>query len=183
MTDGLPPRRRGRPTKEEQAARAAAAQQKQKKDNEETAFLDEVLAKPIKRNNAKLHPDEDTLRTIGELGKLFCTQEEVAAVLGVCKKTFTNFLGTFAEAREVWEDGLMHAKVSLRRKQLALADKNAPAAIFLGKNYLGQKDESTANLNISKPANELSESELMEIAMRKASAPAKPAADEKKSVH
>lgn len=171
MTDGLPPRRRGRPTKEEQAARAAAVQEKQKKDAKETEFLDEVLAQPIRRRNTKLQPDEDTLRTIGELGKLFCTQEEVAAVLGVCKKTFTNFLGSCEEARQVWDDGLQHAKVSLRRKQLALADKNAPASIFLGKNYLGQKDEHTSNVNISKPANELSEAELMEIAMRR-SAPA-----------
>jgi hypothetical protein len=180
MSD-LPPRRRGRPTKEEAAARAAAAQEKQKKDNEETAFIDEVLAKPIKRRPGKLQPDEDTLRTIGELGKLFCTQEEVAAVLGVCRKTFQNFLSDTPEAREVWDDGLMHAKVSLRRKQLSLADKNAPAAIFLGKNYLGQKDESTTNMNISKPAAEMSEAELMEIAMRK-SAPAK-AEPKKESVH
>jgi hypothetical protein len=182
MSD-LPPRRRGRPTKEEAAARAAAVQDKAKKDNGETSFLDEVMAKPIKRrpNQSKLQPDEDTLRTIGELGKLFCTQEEVAAVLGVCKKTFANFLGAVPEAREVWEDGLMHAKVSLRRKQLSLADKNAPAAIFLGKNYLGQKDESTSNVNISKPANEMSEAELMEIAMRK-SAPVKPE-PKKESVH
>jgi len=179
---GFPKRRVGRPTKEEQAARTAAAQDKAKKDNEETEFLDEVLAAPIKRRNTKLQPDEDTLRTIGELGKLFCTQEEVAAVLGVCKKTFTNFLGSCPEAREVWDDGLMHAKVSLRRKQLTLADKNAPAAIFLGKNYLGQKDEQTSNVNLNKPAQELTEAELYEIAMRKSS-PA-PVADTKKdSVH
>ncbi|MDB5603484.1 MAG: hypothetical protein JWP25_384 [Bradyrhizobium sp.] len=177
---GLPPRRRGRPTNEEKAARQAAAQAQAKKDNEETEFLDEVLAQPIKRRNTKLQPDEETLRTIGELGKLFCTQEEVAAVLGVCKKTFSNFLGACPEAREVWDDGLMHAKVSLRRKQLSLADKNAPAAIFLGKNYLGQKDENTTNMNISKPAAEMSEAELMEIAMRKSPTKEEP---KKESVH
>jgi hypothetical protein len=179
MSD-LPPRRRGRPTKEAAAAYAAAAQEKAKKDAEETSFLDEVLAKPIKRRPTKIQPDEDTLRVIGELGKLFCTQEEVAAVLGVCRKTFQNFLADCPQAREVWDDGLMHAKVSLRRKQLALADKNAPAAIFLGKNYLGQKDESTTNINHSKPVAEMTEAELMEIAMRKSAEPAKP---EAKKVH
>jgi hypothetical protein len=183
MSD-LPPRRRGRPTNEEKAAREAAVKAKTEKDAQETEFLDEVLAQPIKRRSGshKLHPDEDTLRTIGELGKLFCTLEEVAAVLGVCRKTFQTFLGDCPEAREVWDDGLMHAKVSLRRKQLNLADKNAPAAIFLGKNYLGQKDESTTNMNISKPAAEMSEAELMEIAMRKSAPPAKPEA-KKDSVH
>jgi hypothetical protein len=184
MSD-LPKRRRGRPSKEEAAAYAAAAQEKAKKDNQETEYLDEVLAKPIKRRaaQAKLQPDEDTLRTIGELGKLFCTQEEVAAVLGVSRRTFQTFISDCQEARDVWDDGLMHAKVSLRRKQLALADKNAPAAIFLGKNYLGQKDESTTNINHSKPAAEMTEAELMEIAMRKAAEPAKPAEAKKESVH
>jgi hypothetical protein len=167
------PRRRGRPTKEEAAARAAAAQTAAEKQAEEGSFLDEVLARPIRRRNTKLQPDEDTLRSLGELGKLFCTQEEAAAVLGVCKKTFSTFLGENPEARESWDDGLMHAKVSLRRKQLALADKNAPAAIFLGKNYLGQKDESTTNLNVSKPANEMTEDQLLEIAGQ--GVPSKPA--------
>src|SRR5258706_4738906 len=123
---GFPKRRVGRPTKEEQAARTAAAQDKQKKDNEETEFLDEVLAAPIKRRNTKLQPDEETLRTIGELGKLFCTQEEVAAVLGVCKKTFTNFLGSCPESRAVWDDGLMHGKASRRPKQLTPAANTRP---------------------------------------------------------
>jgi hypothetical protein len=179
MTE-LPKRRRGRPTKAEAAAREAAAKAAAEKDNEEKAYLDEVLAKPIKRRNTILQPDQETLRTIGELGKLFCTQEEVAAVLGVCKKTFTNFLADNPDAREVWDDGLMHAKVSLRRKQLALADKNAPAAIFLGKNYLGQKDENHTSLNITKPAQEMTEAELLEIATRKErQAPA----PKKESVH
>lgn len=183
MTD-LPPRRRGRPTKAEAAAREAAVKEKAAKDAQETEFLDEVLAQPIKRRaaQAKLQPDEDTLRTIGELGKLFCTQEEVAAVLGVSRRTFQTFISECQEARDVWDDGLMHAKVSLRRKQLALADKNAPAAIFLGKNYLGQKDESTTNMNISKPVAEMSEAELMEIAMRKSGPDPKPET-KKDSVH
>jgi hypothetical protein len=168
------PRRRGRPTKEEAAARKAASDKAAEEKAEEGAFLDEVLSRPIKRRNTKLQPDEDTLRSLGELGKLFCTQDEAAAVLGVCKKTFSTFLGEYPEARESWDDGLMHAKVSLRRKQLALADKNAPAAIFLGKNYLAQKDENTTNLNVSKPVNEMTEDQLLEIAGQ--GVPSKPAA-------
>lgn len=31
-------------------------------------------------------------------------------------------------------------KISLRKNQLKLSEKNAGMAIFLGKNYLGQKD-------------------------------------------
>jgi hypothetical protein len=36
--------------------------------------------------------------------------------------------------------GLMGLKIRLRRNQFKLSEKNAAMAIFLGKNYLGQKD-------------------------------------------
>lgn len=179
MTD-LPKRRRGRPTKEEAAAREAAAKAAAEKEAKETAFLDELLARPIGPRKTKLQPDEDTLRALAEIARLFGTQEEAAAILGVSPRTLTNFFNAYPDAREVWDDGLMHAKVSLRRKQMALADKNAPASIFLGKNYLGQKDENHTNLNVRKDATEMSEDELLELASRAK----KPKAEEKKeSVH
>jgi len=71
-----------------------------------------------------------------------CTLEEVCAFLGVtddtlnkwCKKEYgTTFSEVFKQKREV-------GKMSLRRKQWKLADTNASMAIFLGKNYLGQRD-------------------------------------------
>ena len=71
-----------------------------------------------------------------------CTLEEVCAFLGVndvtlnkwCKKEYgTTFSDVFRQKREV-------GKMSLRRKQWKLADTSAPMAIFLGKQYLGQKD-------------------------------------------
>jgi hypothetical protein len=177
MTD-LPPRRRGRPTKEEAAARELAAQEAAAKQDEKDSFLDDKLAEPLKKRKTMLQPDEDTLRTIFELAKLFCTQGEIAAVLGCVTRTFQNFINEYPEARDVWEDGLQHAKVSLRRKQLALADRNAPAAIFLGKNYLAQKDEVTTNLNVTKDVKKMSEDDLMEIAGR-----AKPAEKPKATTH
>src|ERR1700730_2458128 len=148
MTDQT--RRRSSPTKEERAARQEAAQAAAKKQSEEVAFLDELLARPIGARKTKLQPDEDTLRSLAEIARLFGTQDEAAAILGVSSRTLSNFFNIYPEAREVWDDGLMHAKVSLRRKQMALADKNAPASIFLGKNYLGQKDENHTNLNLTK---------------------------------
>ncbi|MGJ4953043.1 hypothetical protein [Bradyrhizobium sp. HKCCYLS20291] len=179
MTD-LPKRRRGRPTKEEAAAREAAAKAAAEKEAKETEFLDELLARPIGRRKTKLQPDEDTLRALAEIARLFGTQDEAAAILGVSPRTLTNFFNVYPEAREVWDDGLQHAKVSLRRKQMALADKNAPASIFLGKNYLGQKDENHTNLNVRKEASEMSEEELLELASRAK----KPKPEEKpESVH
>jgi len=180
MTD-LPPRRRGRPTKAEAAAREAAAKEAAAKEAKETAFLDELLAAPVKRRRTILQPDDDTLRTISEIAKLFCTQEECAGILGVSKRTLTNFFNEYPEAREVWDDGLQRAKVSLRRKQFGLADKNAPAAIFLGKNYLGQRDENHTNLNVKNEVGQLTEDQLMEIAARAPAAQRQP--PKKDSVH
>lgn len=73
---------------------------------------------------------------------LFCTEEEIAGVFDCsvdtierwCKRTYgENFAETFKKKNA-------KGKMSLRRYQMELAKKNAAMAIFLGKNYLGQKD-------------------------------------------
>lgn len=45
------------------------------------------------------------------------------------------------------KNGGMHMKIQLRRNQLKLSERNAAMAIFLGKNYLGQKDMPEQELN------------------------------------
>ena len=51
-----------------------------------------------------------------------------------CKREYKrNFAEVFAQKRG-------KGKIALRRAQFELAKKNASMAIFLGKNYLGQKD-------------------------------------------
>jgi hypothetical protein len=131
-------------------------------------FLNFITSQNPKINpRAKIQMNPLTLRTLAALGKLFCTQQEVAGYLGVSRGALQNFFDREPYAREVFENGLQHAKISLRRKQLALADKNAPAAIFLGKNYLGQRDEhhnTTTNVSVSK----LSDAELEEMARAEA---------------
>jgi hypothetical protein len=74
--------------------------------------------------------------TVKKLASIFCTQEEIAAVLGCSVDT----LYRDKEFSGVYKKGLETAKASLRRKQFALADRNPAMAIFLGKNYLGQSD-------------------------------------------
>ena len=70
------------------------------------------------------------------------TQQEICWWFGVtdntlnawCKRTYhMSFSEVFAQKRGM---GL----ISLRRMQFQLAEKSAAMAIFLGKNYLGQKD-------------------------------------------
>ena len=73
---------------------------------------------------------------------LQCTLEEICGWFGVCsdtleswcKRTYKmNFSEVFKQKRGV-------GKISLRRSQWRLAEKNAAMAIWLGKQYLGQRD-------------------------------------------
>lgn len=72
-----------------------------------------------------------------------CTEDEVLAWFNInestlnrwCKRTYKE---TFAEVFRKKKEG---GKISLRRRQWHLAEKSATMAIFLGKNYLGQRDE------------------------------------------
>ena len=86
---------------------------------------------------------------------LQCTKEEICDWFSVSDKTLDNwcrdhykdendipmtFSAVFAEKRS-------SGKISLRRMQWRLAEKNAAMAIFLGKNYLGQKDNPDFNVD------------------------------------
>lgn len=71
-----------------------------------------------------------------------CTREEICSFFGIsektldswCKRTYKkSFSLIFQEKRGV-------GKVSLRRSQFRLAEKNPTMAIWLGKQYLDQKD-------------------------------------------
>ena len=90
--------------------------------------------------NEKIRPDEKTLDTIEGLAKIQCTQGEAAGVLGVTRQTFIAFLDRHPVARNRWEAGLESGKASLRRNQFKMAQTNAAMAIWLGKQYLGQRE-------------------------------------------
>lgn len=78
---------------------------------------------------------------------LQCTREEICGWFDVtdktleswCKRTYGKvFSLVFAQKRG-------KGKISLRRSQWRLAEKNANMAIWLGKQYLGQKDNPEEN--------------------------------------
>ena len=81
------------------------------------------------------------------MASVMATQEEIANFLGCSRDT----LMRDEQFCNIYKKGLDTGKMSLRRKQFKLADKNASMAIFLGKNYLGQKDnvEITDNREIN----------------------------------
>ena len=71
-----------------------------------------------------------------------CTQQEICSVLNVTDKTLTAWCkSTYGKSfSEVFKEKKELGKSSLRRMQWKLAEKSYAMAIFLGKQYLGQRD-------------------------------------------
>ena len=78
---------------------------------------------------------------VRKLAAVMCTEEEIASVLEVSVEVLHNKLNdrTFSE---YYKSGKEEGKASLRRTQFELAKKNASMAIWLGKQYLGQRDDA-----------------------------------------
>ena len=79
-----------------------------------------------------------------QLCGLQCTLEEMEAFFNCDHKTIARWCRETYEGKrfsQVFREKRQIGKLSLRRKQLRLAERSAAMAIFLGKNYLGQKDE------------------------------------------
>ena len=74
--------------------------------------------------------------TVEKLAHIQCTKTEIANFLG-CPVDKLDRDANFAEH---YKKGLDGGKMSLRRIQFKLAEKNSAMAIFLGKQYLGQRD-------------------------------------------
>ena len=95
------------------------------------------MAKKMGRPPIQINKEE-----FEKLCALQCTEEEIAGffdctidtICNWCKKTYNM---TFLE---IYKSKSAMGKISLRRSQFKLAQKSASMAIFLGKNYLGQKD-------------------------------------------
>lgn len=73
---------------------------------------------------------------------LQCTKQEICDFFGLTDKTLESWCKRTYKAgfSEVFRQKRGKGKVSLRRTQWQLAEKNASMAIFLGKQYLGQRD-------------------------------------------
>lgn len=74
---------------------------------------------------------------VEKLASIQCTQDEIANFLGLSVRT----LQRDEEFCRLYKKGMDNGKMSLRRTQFKIAEKgNASMAIFLGKQYLGQRD-------------------------------------------
>lgn len=79
---------------------------------------------------------------VEKLSHIHCTQEEIAEILEVSTKT----LQRDAEFCRIYKKGINMGKMSLRRKQFESANKgNVTMLIWLGKQFLDQKDDKEIN--------------------------------------
>ena len=81
------------------------------------------------------------LRMVEDLGRIQSTHSELAAVLGVSVDTVERRLKDDEEFCGAYQKGLENGKSSLRRIQWKAAlSGNTTMQIWLGKQYLGQRD-------------------------------------------
>ena len=98
-------------------------------------------------------------QAVEKLANIQCTQEEIASFLGLSVRT----LQRDEEFCRIYKKGQDNGKMSLRRMQYKLAEKNATMALWLGKQYLGQKDnievESTQLVKVQELLSKIEEEE------------------------
>lgn len=96
---------------------------------------------------------------------LQCTKEEICGWFDVTDKTLENWCKRTYKAgfSEVFRQKRGLGKISLRRHQWRLAEKNANMAIWLGKQYLDQKDQPEIDVAVTVNEDALSKS-LREMA-------------------
>lgn len=99
---------------------------------------------------------------------LQCTLEEICGWFGVTDKTLDSWCKRtyHASFSEVFKQKRGLGKISLRRSQWRLAEKSATMAIWLGKQYLGQRDQVDVNMsgNAEKEEEDALSASLRELA-------------------
>lgn len=87
-----------------------------------------------------------------ELASIMCTQTEIASVLGCSVRT----LQRDEKFKEVFESGIESGKTSLRRAQYKTAmNGNVTMLIWLGKQYLDQKEPEKDDTEVLDKLDEL----------------------------
>lgn len=119
-----------------------------------------MARKPTGNPNGRPQKEIDR-QEFEKLCGLQCTLEEIAGWFGVSEDTIERWVkrecgASFADTYKKYSG---KGKIALRRYQMHLAKKNAAMAIWLGKQYLGQKDsldvkaESEANDKVTMTIN------------------------------
>lgn len=112
------------------------------------------MARPLK---------EISQKDFEKLCGLQCTKEEICGFFDVTDKTLEHWCKRTYKLgfSEVFKKKRGSGKISLRRSQFELAKKNANMAIWLGKQYLDQREPDSRNDSSPKGA----ENNLLEAIM------------------
>lgn len=83
---------------------------------------------------------------------LQCTEEEICDWFDICTETLNAWCKRTYKKRfsEVFAQKRGNGKISLRRSQWKLAEKSAAMAIWLGKQFLGQRDNVDVTVSDAK---------------------------------
>lgn len=103
------------------------------------------MARKPTGNPAGRPPKEINWVEFEKLCELQCTQSEIASFFGCHPNTLSDRVKDEYEGEDystVYKKFSESGKCSLRRAQFKLAHKNSSMAIWLGKQWLGQKDVS-----------------------------------------
>lgn len=97
---------------------------------------------------------------------LQCTKDEICGFFDTTDKTLENWCKRTYKAgfSEVFRKKRGKGKISLRRSQWRLAEKNASMAIWLGKQYLGQCDTVEVDLSTDSAQEDALSASLREMA-------------------
>lgn len=111
------------------------------------------------------HKSDFDRKQFENLCGLQCTKEEICNWFDTTDKTLESWCKrTYGHGfSEVFKQKRGIGKVSLRRSQWRLAEKSAAMAIWLGKQYLGQKDQPEIDVAVKISEDGLSKS-LREMA-------------------
>ena len=115
------------------------------------------MARPRKEIDQKLFEN---------LCGLQCTLDEFCGWFNVTDKTLDSWCKrTYGKHfSEVFREKRGTGKISLRRSQFQLAQTNATMAIWLGKQYLGQRDQIETTVAIDKAKEDALSQSLRELA-------------------
>lgn len=97
---------------------------------------------------------------------LQCTEEEICGWFEVCTETLNAWCKRTYKLSfsEVFRQKRGKGKISLRRHQWRLAESNASMAIFLGKQYLGQRDQVEAAVAVDAAKDDALSASLRKLA-------------------
>ena len=99
-----------------------------------------------RKEDAKTRKNEEILDKVFRLSKIMANIDEIAAILRMSKQTLYEIPGFAETVKRGHEEG----KLSLRRAQFkkAIKKQNTDMLIWLGKNYLGQKETIETEVTI-----------------------------------